>query len=446
MGLEQPARASRARNGTGELEAGQPDRHRHGRRRQIAWNKPISAVFDAHDAAGGEPIVDRLLCESDFLTRRRRRHDRQSDRQALLEPQSTRRPVGPVRRSRRPAVRPARARAISPGNARPSEQFDAGADLQLRGFQLGMTDQPLWREDSLLVVRLGEGPNQFRRQHPHRRRHAERQERSRSDRREAPGAGQGSARRRRVAGQRADAGAIAELARPTGRLVPPMNNVQLAGGFILQADGTASKDGAELRQLGFAAEPLIVKSPWLNINEKRIDAALAAGSWNRRSGVCKSPSASFKCATAAVDCQERRHGLARRRTARNWPARSTTKATPAAFGNGSPIPNCRRPGDWPDNSKARPPSNRPPASCMAQPPPNWPIWRSSIPRASSSRSRSFDWSPKAITTRKSKTLQLSKCDVDLQRADGRRRRTRCAGRRATKRATRRQSSTTTWNA
>ena len=59
--------------------------------RRIAWNKPISAVFDAHDVAGGEPIVDRLFCESDFLQRRRGRHDRQSHRQVSAEPQQARR-------------------------------------------------------------------------------------------------------------------------------------------------------------------------------------------------------------------------------------------------------------------------------------------------------------------------------------------------------------------
>ena len=78
-----------------------------------------------------------------------------------------------------------------------------------------------------------------------------------------------------------------------------MNTWQLAGGYIVQADGTASKDGAELRQLGFAAEPLIVTSPSLNVNETRIEGT-AAGSWNQQQRRLQVPSASIRCATAAV--------------------------------------------------------------------------------------------------------------------------------------------------
>jgi len=79
----------------------------------------------------------------------------------------------------------------------------------------------------------------------------------------------------------------------------PMSNCQLAGGYIVEGDGVASKDGAELRQVGFAAEPLIVKSPWLNVNESRIEGTVA-GSWNQQQRRLQIPSASMSCATAAV--------------------------------------------------------------------------------------------------------------------------------------------------
>ena len=58
-----------------------------------------------------------------------------------------------------------------------------------------------------------------------------------------------------------------------------------------------------MRQVGFAAEPLVVKSPLLNINETRLEGT-AAGSWDGQQRRLQVPAASISCATAAVAAKD----------------------------------------------------------------------------------------------------------------------------------------------
>ena len=85
--------------------------------------------------------------------------------------------------------------------------------------------------------------------------------------------------------------------------VPTMNTCQLNGRYIVEGDGVASKDGGQLRQVGFAAEPLVVKSPLLNVNETRLwgpRPARGTGS----SGACKFPPPRLTALTAAVAAKD----------------------------------------------------------------------------------------------------------------------------------------------
>ena len=270
----------------GQLEAASLTATDTAANRPIVWNKPISAVFDAHDVAGGEPIVDRLLCESDFLTVEGAGTTDNLTAKFSLSLKQLADQLGQF-------VDFGGLQLAGEGSGNlawkrsPQRDFDAGANVDFRGFQLRHDRTAAVARRQPAARRHGQGPNQFRRQHPHRHRHAEREERIRSDRREALGAGQGSARRRRVAGRRARCRANCRTGPPDWPPGSPMNNVQLAGGYIVEANGVASKDGGDLRQMRFAAEPLIVNSPWVYVNETRIDGTVS-GSWNQQAAASAS--------------------------------------------------------------------------------------------------------------------------------------------------------------
>jgi translocation and assembly module TamB len=265
--------------------------------RPIVWDKPLIAMFDAHDVAGGNPIVDRVTCQSDFLSvEGGGTTDNLTAKLAFN--------LDKLANQLKQFITMGDLQMAGDGSGNlawrrsTSQQFDAGADIQVRGFQLGMTGQPTWREDSLFVNASAKGQTNF------------------------------------DANTRIDTASInmksgfdqidVSLLSPVknlqgggvwsvvlkmqgllqnwpGRLAVwlPMKNVQMNGSYILQADGVASKDGADLRQMGFAAEPMVMASPWVNVNEKRVDAT-AAGSWNQSKRRLQVPSASFKCSTAAV--------------------------------------------------------------------------------------------------------------------------------------------------
>ena len=86
--------------------------------------------------------------------------------------------------------------------------------------------------------------------------------------------------------------------------LPTINSYQLTGNYIVEGDGVASSDGGQVRQVGFASEPLVVKSPLLNINEPRVEGT-AAASWNGQQRRLQVAAATISCgaagsATAAV--------------------------------------------------------------------------------------------------------------------------------------------------
>jgi hypothetical protein len=268
--------------------------------RPIAWNKPISATFDAHDAPNTGPVVDRLLCESDFLqVEGAGTTDNLTVKLKKFSLQQLADQLGQF-------IDFGETKFTGEGSGNltwkrsPDKQFDAGADIELHGFQLQTAkDQPAWREDSLLAYVAAKGQTNF----------------DASTRIDAAsltvksGPDQIEAKILEPVKDLQGGGVWKVWARVVGQLqnwparlavwLPTIGNWQLKGSYIVEGDGVASKDGAELRLMGFAAEPLVVKTPLLNINEARIEGTVA-GSWNQQKRCLQLPSASISCSTAAV--------------------------------------------------------------------------------------------------------------------------------------------------
>ena len=266
-----------------------------GARRQI---EPIVAMLDAHDVAGGEPIVDRLLCESAFL------HVEGAGTTDNLTAKLSFN-LNKLAEQLQQFVNMGGLQLGGDGQGSlawkrtPQRDFDAGANIDFRGFQLGMTGQPVWREESLSVVATAKGQTNF--DANTRIDAATLTVRSGFDTIEAK-LSEPIKDMRGGGIWPVEAKMEGQLQNWPARLAAwlPMNNVQLGGSYILVAKAVASKDGGHLREMRFAAAPLVVNSPWANINEARLDGAVA-GSWNQQQRRLQLPAASLVCASTAAD-------------------------------------------------------------------------------------------------------------------------------------------------
>jgi hypothetical protein len=283
----------------GQLEAGNLTATDNGR--PIAWNKPISVVFDAHDAPNTGLVVDQARCESDFLHVEGGGTADNLTAKLTFSLKQFADQLGQF-------IDFGDAKFAGDGSGNlswkrsPEKQFDAGANIELRGFQLQTAkDQPAWREDTVLLYASAKGQTNF-------------DANTRIDAAALTvksGPDQIDAKILDTVKDLQGGGVWRVGTRIVGQLQNwpprlaawlPMNNCQLRGGYIIEGEGVASKDGAEIRQLGFAAEPFVVSSPWLNVNESRL-AGGAAGSWNQQQRRLQLPIASISCATAAVDAK-----------------------------------------------------------------------------------------------------------------------------------------------
>ena len=284
----------------GQLEAGNLTATDNGR--PIAWTKPISAVFDAHDAPNTELIVDQARCESDFLhVEGAGTADNLSAKLTLSLNQLA------VQLGQFVNLGDTKFAGEGAGNLTwkrsPDKQFDAGVDFQLRGFQLQTAKSLPWREENVVFNASAKGLTNF----------------DASTRIDAAaltirsGVDQIEAKILEPVKDLHGGGVWRVWARVFGQLqnwparlavcLPTMNNYQLTGNYIVEGDGVVSNTGGEVRQVGFAAEPLVVKSPLLNVNETRIEGT-AAGSWNGQQRRLQIPAATISCATAAVAAKD----------------------------------------------------------------------------------------------------------------------------------------------
>ena len=258
---------------------------------------------------------------------------------------------------------PARERAISLGNARPTSSSTPAPNSQLRGFQLQTAEEPaVARRERGRFNASAKGQTNFDA--------ATRIDAAALTSRAAPI----RSRRRswsrsricRAAACGRSGPAIGQLQNWPARLavwLPTMNNYQLTGNYIVEGDGVASKDGGECVRCGFAAEPLVVKSPLLNVNETRIEGT-AAGSWNGQQRRLQIPAATISCAPRPSAAKDIVMAL---------PAGGATELTGTVNYQGDAgrirqwfaDPKLPSPGDLPGNSRARPHCSKPPASCTA---------------------------------------------------------------------------------
>jgi translocation and assembly module TamB len=276
--------------------------------RRIALGKPISAVLDAHEAVGGEPIVDRLLCDSDFLNVEGAGTTDNLNAKFRLSLDKLAEQMGQF-------VEMGRLQLAGDGSGSlvwkrsPQKDFDASLGMQFRGFQMAMTGRPLWREDAIEANASARGRTNF-------------DASTRIDTASLnvkSGYDQIEAKLLEPVNDMRDGGVWPVGLTMRGYLqnwparlapwIPTMGQCQLAGGYSLQASAVASKQGGDLRQMGFAAQPLIVKSPWANLNEGWIEGD-ASGSWNQQQRRLQLPAASLKCLAKAPDNAKDANGAA----------------------------------------------------------------------------------------------------------------------------------------
>ncbi len=266
--------------------------------RQIVWQKPLSAVLDAHEESGGAPVIDKLRCESDFLVVQAAGNADALNATLAFSLQRLADQLGQF-------VDFGGLQFAGEGSGKldwrrsPQRQFDAGANIEIRGFQWAMPNQLPWREESVILFASAKGVTNF----------------DAATRIDAAtltvksGADQIDARLLSpVEGIHADTSwpvgvsMQGQLQNWPARLAAwlPANEWKLAGGYGLEAQLAASTSAVELRGLRFAAAPLVVNTPWLNVNETRVDAA-AAGSWDQAKRRLQVQSASLTCPTVAVE-------------------------------------------------------------------------------------------------------------------------------------------------
>jgi hypothetical protein len=264
--------------------------------RPVAWQQPVAIVLKARESAGG-PVVDALNCESDFL----KLHANGSP-DALAASLSFNLKQFSDQLGQFVDLGAIQLAGEGSGNLNwkrsPPPQFAGDAEVHLTNFQLALPNQPPWRESELVTIVSAKGQTDL----------------SLDTRIDAAmlsvkaGADQldlqlaepvkdlhgGGAWPVRVRAQ-------GQLQNWPGRLAAwlPMNNWQLSGAYAIEAEGTASKDRVDVREVKVAAVPLIIGSPWLNVNEPRVDVAVA-GSWNQQQRRLQLDPATLTCATVAV--------------------------------------------------------------------------------------------------------------------------------------------------
>jgi hypothetical protein len=264
--------------------------------RKIAWQQPLSMVADAHETSGG-PVVDNLRCESDFLKVQARgtpdalAASLSFDLQRLSDQLGQFVDLGKVQLA-------GRGLGDLHWKRTPQQQFDADAEIRLTNFQVGLPNQPAWREDDLVATFAAKGQTNL--DVDTRIDSASVSVKSQTDQidvrlmQPVKDLRNGGAWPVRVQAQ-------GQLQNWPGRLAAwvPTKDCRLTGAYTLAVDGTMAKESVELRQIGLAAAPMIVASPWVNINEPRVDVALA-GSWDQAKRRLRIEPGTLKCATVAM--------------------------------------------------------------------------------------------------------------------------------------------------
>ncbi len=233
--------------------------------RPITWERPLSLVLKAHETPAG-PVIDALNCESDFA-----KLHANGTPDALAASMTFNLKLLADRLGQFVDLGSLQLAGEGTGNLNwrrsPQQQFDADASLQLTNLQVALPNQTPWREPDLLARLTAKGQTDL----------------SAETRIDAAalnvkaGADQLDVQLAAPVKDLRNGGiwplrvqTQGQLQNWPGRLAAwlPANS-QLSGAYALEADVTAAKDRVDLRQVRLAVAPLIVASPWLNVNEPR---------------------------------------------------------------------------------------------------------------------------------------------------------------------------------
>jgi hypothetical protein len=239
----------------------------------IVWQQPIAAVFDAHQQSG-TLVVDQLTCESDFLIVRAKGTtdsfsgelgfslDRLGDRLGQLVKidwkQFSGQCEGKFRWSRSP-----------------QKQFEAGAEMEISGFQWAAGGGRPWQEKAVLVNLAAKGQTDF--DADTRIDSAQIGVAAGTDRLAARLSTPMQVKNLTAAGAWPIAvSAQGQLQNWSSRLAVwlPPDQWRLVGDFNLTADLAASQQGIGVRQARLALAPLVVMSAGLNVNEPNVVLAV----------------------------------------------------------------------------------------------------------------------------------------------------------------------------
>ena len=265
--------------------------------RRIAWQQPVLAILQAHDAPAG-PMIDSLRCESDFL----KLHAAGSvDRLSASLSFSLNRLAEQLGQF----VDLSGMQFAGEGSGSlnwtrtPEQAFTAGAELQISNFQLSTVGKPSWIEPTVALAVSAGGQTDLG-------------EKTRIDAATLAlktATDQINANLTRPVVNLTDGGAWpirldmqGQLQNWPARLAiwAPTDGWQTTGGYAINVDATASADRVELRGMNLSVAPLKIASKSFNANESQLSAS-AAGSWNGKGRRIEITRAHVGCDTVAAD-------------------------------------------------------------------------------------------------------------------------------------------------
>lgn len=263
---------------------------------RIAWQQPVLAILQAHDTPGG-PVIDSLLCESDFLKLHAAGSADRLSASLTFNLNRLAEQLGQF-------VDLSDMQFAGEGSGSlnwtrtPEQVFAAGAELHVNNFQLATVGKPPWREPTVSLSVSANGRTDLG-------------ENTRID---------AASLVLKTTTDQINANLTAPVADLTGggswpirldmqgqlynwpaRLAPwlPTDGWQVAGGYALGVDATASMNNVELRELKLTAVPLKIASKSFNADESQLNASLI-GSWNGEQRRVQVVRGGFNCDTVAI--------------------------------------------------------------------------------------------------------------------------------------------------
>ena len=264
--------------------------------REIAWQRPLAAVLDAHQTPQG-PVIDGLKCESDFLKVHAAGAADNLTASASFNLKQLADELGQFVDFGGMAMA-GDGWANLNWKRTPDRQFAADAEIQINKLQFDLPKRQPWREESLLVFCKAAGRTDLG--SDTQIESATLNVKSGDDRIDA--------QLTQPVADLHNGGTWPVHIQMQGQLQNwparlgvwlPMKDCQMSGAYTLDVKGSGSTDGVNLQLASFSAVPLLVASPWITMNEPRLDAGIV-GSWNQPKRRLQLEAASMACGTVAI--------------------------------------------------------------------------------------------------------------------------------------------------